>query len=342
MRVLIAGLGNMGRSHALAHHGHPETDIVALVNRSAVDLPEVLQGYPFYKDFATALAQTQPDLVVIATYTDTHADYAVAAMEAGAHVFVEKPLAMTAAEAERVTQTAQRLNRKLGVGYILRHHPSWMRLIAEARELGGPYVFRLNLNQQSTGETWDTHKALIQTTSPLVDCGVHYVDVMCQITDAKPVRVHGMGLRLSDEIAADMYNYGQLQVIFDDGSVGWYEAGWGPMMSETAFFVKDVVSPNGAVSITDGNKGASDDVDGHTKVGGLLVHRTDGDRMIDLPDEPGHQELCNAEQAWIVDAIKTDADMTRHMTDAVQSLRICLAADESIRTGHVIALGDLK
>ncbi|MCK0097385.1 Gfo/Idh/MocA family oxidoreductase [Yoonia sp. F2084L] len=342
MKVLIAGLGNMGRSHALAHHGHPETDIVALVNRSAVDLPEVLQGYPFYKDFATALAQTQPDLVVIATYTDTHADYAVAAMEAGAHVFVEKPLAMTAAEAERVTQTAQRLNRKLGVGYILRHHPSWMRLIAEARELGGPYVFRLNLNQQSTGETWDTHKALMQTTSPLVDCGVHYVDVMCQITDAKPVRVHGMGLRLSDEIAADMYNYGQLQVIFDDGSVGWYEAGWGPMMSETAFFVKDVVSPNGAVSITDGNKGASDDVDGHTKVGGLLVHRTDGDRVIDLPDEPGHQELCNAEQAWIVDAIKTDADMTRHMTDAVQSLRICLAADESIRTGHVIALGDLK
>ena len=40
-----------------------------------------------------------------------------------------------------------------------------------------------------------------------------------------------------------MYNYGQLQVTFDDGSVGWYEAGWGPMMSETAFFVKDVIGP---------------------------------------------------------------------------------------------------
>ena len=58
-----------------------------------------------------------------------------------------------------------------------------------------------------------------------------------------------MGLRLSDEIADDMYNYGQLQVWFEDGSVGWYEAGWGPMMSETAFFVKDVVSPKGSVSI---------------------------------------------------------------------------------------------
>ena len=235
---------------------------------------------------------------------------------------------------------AEAAGRKLVVGYILRHHPSWMRLIEEARTLGGPYVFRLNLNQQSSGDTWRTHKSLMETTSPIVDCGVHYVDVMCQITDAAPVRVHGMGLRLSDEIAEGMYNYGQFQVVFDDGSVGWYEAGWGPMMSETAFFVKDVVSPNGAVSITDGNKGASDDVDGHTKVGGLLVHRPGDDRLIDLPDEPGHQELCDAEQAWIVEAIRTDADMSRHMNDAVQSLRICLAADESIRTGRVIHLGE--
>ena len=341
MRVLIAGLGNMGRSHALAHHAHPDTEIVALVNRSAVDLPEGLEGYPLYDDFHAALVETKPDLAVIATYTDTHPEYAIAAMEAGAHVFVEKPLAMKAEDAQRVVDTAKRLNRKLGVGYILRHHPSWQRLIAEARGLGGPYVFRLNLNQQSDGPTWETHKALMETTSPLVDCGVHYVDVMCQITDAKPLRVHGMGLRLSDEIAEDMYNYGQFQVVFDDGSVGWYEAGWGPMMSETAFFVKDVVSPNGAVSITDGNKGASDDVDGHTKVGGLLVHRPGNDVMIDLPDEPGHQELCDAEQAWIVDAIQTDADLSRHMTDAVQSLRICLAADESIRTGQIVTLGEI-
>ena len=51
---------------------------------------------------------------------------------------------------------------------------------------------------------------------------------------------------------ADKPNYGHLHVTFDDGSVGWYEAGWGPMMSEVAFFVKDVVGPKGAVSIVPG------------------------------------------------------------------------------------------
>ncbi len=337
-RVLIAGLGNMGLAHALAHHRHPEAEIVGLVNRTgAVDHPD-LAGYPAYSDFATALGETKPDLVVIATYTETHADYACMAMEAGAHVFVEKPLALTVDDARRVVEKAKATGRKLVVGYILRHHPSWMRLIAEARGLGGPYVFRLNLNQQSSGPEWETHKALMQTTSPIIDCGVHYVDVMCQITDAHPVRVHGMGLRLSDEIAPDMYNYGQFQVIFADGSVGWYEAGWGPMMSETAFFVKDVVSPNGAVSITEGNKGASADIDGHTKVGGLLVHRPSGDTRIDLPDEPGHQALCDAEQAYILRAIAEDIDLSRHMNDAVQSLAICLAADTSIRTGQPVSL----
>ncbi|MCB1384437.1 MAG: Gfo/Idh/MocA family oxidoreductase [Nitratireductor sp.] len=342
MRVLIAGLGNMGRSHALALHHHGGAEIVGLVNRSPVDLPPGLQAYARFEDFHAALSATAPELVVVATYTDSHADYAIAAMEAGAHVFVEKPLAATVADAERVVETARRLGRKLGVGYILRHHPSWQRLIAEARGLGGPYVFRLNLNQQSDGATWQTHKALMENTSPIVDCGVHYVDVMCQITDAPPLRVNGIGLRLSDEIAPDMYNYGQFQVVFADGSVGWYEAGWGPMMSETAFFVKDVVSPNGAVSITEGNKGASDDVDGHTRVGGLLVHRPGDDRLIDLPDEPGHQALCDAEQAWIVEAIRNDTDLSRHMSDAVQSLRICLAADESIRSGKTIFLGETK
>jgi predicted dehydrogenase len=337
IKAVVAGLGNMGRSHALALHYHPDVEIVGLVNRSDVPLADELQGYPRYQRFEEGLALA-PDLMVIATYSDSHADYACAAMDAGAHVFVEKPLATTMADAQRVVEKAAQANRKLVVGYILRHHPSWMRLIDEARGLGGPFVFRLNLNQQSSGAEWETHKALMQTTSPIVDCGVHYVDVMCQITDAKPLRVHGMGLRLSDEIAADMYNYGQFQVVFEDGSVGWYEAGWGPMMSETAFFVKDIVSPNGSVSITDGNKGASSDIDGHTKVGGILVHRPEGDQLIEMPDEPGHQALCDAEQAYMVQAIRDDTDLSRHMNDAVQSLAICLAADESIRTGQAITL----
>ncbi|MEO9335819.1 Gfo/Idh/MocA family oxidoreductase [Mesorhizobium sp. SB112] len=347
LRVLVAGLGNMGRSHALAYHDNPGFEIVAMVNRSDVPLPSELSAYKIRRSFEETLAELKPDVASINTYSDSHAEYAIKALEAGCHVFVEKPLATTVADAERVVAAAKANGRKLVIGYILRHHPSWMRLIAEARKLGGPYVFRMNLNQQSSGATWATHKQLMKTTSPIVDCGVHYLDVMCQITDAKPVQVRGMGVRLSDEIADDMYNYGHLQVLFDDGSVGWYEAGWGPMISETAFFVKDVMSPNGSVSIVMDENAKSDDIDAHTKTSTIKLHSAktaaDGafarqDELLSMAGEPGHQELCDLEQAFVLKAIREDIDLTRHMDDAVKSLRVCLAADESVRSGQAVML----
>ena len=340
LKILIAGLGNMGKSHALACHYHAGFDIVALVNRSTPELPKELVNLPLHADFHTALSSVDCDAVSINTYSDSHAEYAIAALDAGKHVFLEKPMATTVADAEAVVEAAVRNQRKLVVGYILRHHPSWIRLISEARKLGGPFVFRLNLNQQSSGVTWQTHRQLMQSTSPLVDCGVHYVDVMCQITDALPVAVSGMGLRLSNDIPAHMYNYGHFQVRFDDGSVGWYEAGWGPMMSESAFFVKDIISPNGAVSIVMDKEARSDDIDTHTRTSQIRIHRSEldekggfakADTLLDMADEPDHQALCDSEQSFFHDAICNDIDLTRHWRDAVQSLRICIAADDSVQ-----------
>jgi predicted dehydrogenase len=210
---------------------------------------------------------------------------------------------------------------------------------------------RMNLNQQSHGAAWNWHRNLMDSMSPIVDCGVHYVDVMCQMTGARPVRVSAIGVRLTDDLKPGMYNYGQLQVAFEDGSVGWYEAGWGPMMSETAFFVKDVVGPRGCVSIVkdpnEATAAGSDDIDSHTKTNCLRVHHAaiDGrnefvtpDEFISTEDEPDHQALCEREQAYLLRAIREDLDLSGHMADAVNSLRIVLAADESVRRGEVVRL----
>src|SRR5688572_18401111 len=269
-------------------------------------------------------------------------------MEAGAHVFVEKPLAENVASAQRVVDTAKRTGKKLVIGYILRQHPSWNKFIEIARKLGTPLVFRMNLNQQSNGETWEWHKRLMASFPPIVDCGVHYVDVMCQMTPAKPVRVHALGASLTDEVP--VYNYGMLQVAFDDGSVGWYEAGWGPMMSETAFFVKDVIGPKGSVSIVMAESAGdvrSDDINAHTKTNQILWHHAekgpDGnlitrDERVDMSDEPDHDALCEREQRYLLRAIEEDIDLSDHMDDAVKSLKIVMAADQSVRSGEVVHL----
>jgi len=344
LRVLVVGLGNMGMSHALAYTRIDGYEVVGVCTRhiDKVQLPEVLQGAQKFSDFDTALKTLKPDVVSINTLPDTHAPYAIKAMEAGAHVFVEKPMALTVEDAEAVVATAKRTNRKLVIGYILRQHPSWIKFIEIARELGTPLVFRMNLNQQSNGETWSWHKRLMDSFPPIVDCGVHYVDVMCQMTSAKPVKVHAIGAKLTDEVAKN--NYGMLQVQFDDGSVGWYEAGWGPMVSETAFFVKDVFGPKGSVSIVMAETAGavkSDDINAHTKTNQILRHYADmsrPDERIDMTDEPGHDDLCEREQRYLLKAINEDIDLTDHMNDGVKSLRIVLAADESIHSGQVVAL----
>jgi hypothetical protein len=62
------------------------------------------------------------------------------------------------------------------------------------------------------------------------------------------------------------------------------------------------------------------------------------DSWIDLADEPGHQDLCNREQSFFLRCIREDLDQTEAVQDAVASLRIALACDESVRTGQVVTL----
>lgn len=352
LTVVVVGLGQMGHSHALAYHHNPGYQIIGLVSRKPDAeirkmLPDVLQEYRLLPSFEEALSLA-PDVVSINTHTATHADYAVAALEAGAHVFVEKPLAATVADAERVIRTAKRTNRKLVIGYILRHHPSWREFIRHARQdIGGPpFVMRMNLNQCSSGDAWAIHRRILDDVkNPVVDCGVHYVDVMLQITDSRPVQVRGMGIRLSEELPADagdgsgQVNYGHLQILFEDGSLGWYEAGWGPMMSKTAYFVKDVMGPRGSVSIVMDEKDSAD-VNSHTKTANLRVSAVvDGraqDRMVSMDGEPDHYELCAREQQFLLDAVRGGWDLSKHMDDAVRSLAIVLAADRSMRENRAI------
>ncbi len=355
IRILVVGCGHMGTSHARAYHAmSADFEIVGLVARGAGSRQKLNAEfggrYAEFADYTEALKATRPDAVCISTYPDTHAAYATAALQAGAHVFLEKPVADNLADCERVLATAKRLNRKLVVGYILHVHPSWKRFVELTQTLGKPLVMRMNLNQQSSGANWETHKQLLRSTSPIVDCGVHYVDVMCRMTGSRPVSVNGIGARLSDEIAPGQINYGHLQVTFADGSVGWYEAGWGPMMSETAFFVKDVIGPNGCVSIVAKNAAAagnSADVDSHSKTESLRLHHArreaDGkfaqaDEIIDVTDEPNHDELCRREQDVFLQAIRHDTDLTEHWASAIDSLRIVLAADQSFREGRTVKL----
>jgi len=352
-KVLVVGIGDMGGAHARGYAALPGFQIAGFVVAKNVERAKALAKElkveaPVYTDYYQAMKEVKPEVVSINTYVDTHAPYSIHAMRQGCHVFMEKPIAKNVAEAEEVERVFKETKRKLVIGYILRVHPAWVKFIELARTLGKPLIMRMNLNQQSFGREWALHKTFIANMPPLVDCGVHYVDVMCQMTRAKPKLVQGIAARVSDEVDRDKHNYGMLQVVFDDDSVGWYEVGWGPMMSRSAFFVKDVVGPKGCVSIDkDIAHVDPSDVSKHTAVDSIILHSSaagsDGyaakkDQIIKIPDEPDHKELCKREQEVLYKAITEDTDLTDHVADAVNSLKICFAAVESYRTQKVVRL----
>src|ERR1700761_3159836 len=160
--------------------------------------------------------------------------------------------------------------------------------------------------------------------------------------------VSAIGACLDPSLPGRRCNYGQLQIVFSDGSVGWYEAGWGPMMSETAFFVKDVIGPRGAASIqsvhADSN-GASAKVEDHVRSNAIRVHHAEltssgtfarPDDWLTQTHEPNHDDLCRLEQDYFVKAIREQIDLTSHLEDSLTSLAIVLAADQSMLTGQSV------
>ena len=353
IKVLIVGAGNIGLSHALAYHKHPGYNIVGFVDTKTTELPELLKHYPMHTDYEIALKIFNPDLVSINTYSNTHAEYAKIALKAGKHVFVEEPWALSLKDATEVLSEAKKAGRQLLIGHILRFDPIWNRFVIEARNMDGPYVVRLAASQQSDRKKWKLHKTLMQSAPPLVDTGIHLAYIMCKIIGEKPIKINAIGQRLSEELEPKIYNYGQMQLTFTDGSIGWIETGWGPMMSRAGALLRDVVSPSGSVSVvsneydssnslSDQNRDSSAIIVRHTKPMQTQFEHKDWDPYVEtrLPfnGKMSQDLLCEREQAYVHKAIVENIDLSEHHHDALQSLEICLAAHKSVSTGKTVQL----
>ena len=147
----------MGMSHAKAYAAIDGFELAGLCERKIAertDLPAEWASIPRFEDYGAALEAVKPDVVSINTWSDTHADFAVRAFKAGAHVFVEKPIAETCRTRGASSPRRKKAGKKLVIGYILRVHPSWIKFVELAHGLGKPLVMRMNLNQQSIGDAW--------------------------------------------------------------------------------------------------------------------------------------------------------------------------------------------
>ena len=127
-RVAIAGFGLWGQMHARALAAIPEAEITAVYchgDASAALAEAQLPGVRVFRDYAAMLAAGDVDVVNIAVPNDRHAAFAIRALEAGLHVFLEKPLGITVAECDRVIEAAERTGKLVALDHELRVSHQW-------------------------------------------------------------------------------------------------------------------------------------------------------------------------------------------------------------------------
>lgn len=190
VRVAVAGLGYWGPNLARNLAAIDGCELAWLCDASQEARERMTAAFPGARataDLDEVLGDETVDAVVLATPVPTHADLATAVLRAGKHCFVEKPLATSGADAQRVLDAAGETGRILMVGHLLEYHPAVQRLkeLIDADELGGLYYMygnRLNLGQLRADE------------NALWSLGAHDVSVALHLIGEEPVECVAQGV----------------------------------------------------------------------------------------------------------------------------------------------------
>jgi predicted dehydrogenase len=189
MRLGVAGLGYWGPNLARNFAALPDCELAWVCDADPAAVHRVAAGFPGVRS-TTALEDllddSRLDAIVLATPVPTHAELAVRVLQAGKHCFVEKPLALDVASAERAVAAAAEADRILMVGHLLEYHPAVVKLkeIADSGDLGDiHYVYSNRLN---LGKLRDDENALWSL-------GAHDVSVVLLLAGEEPFEVEAHG-----------------------------------------------------------------------------------------------------------------------------------------------------
>ena len=198
LRYAFIGAGGIAGAHINALKKMDEVEIVALADINDVSMARHAENHGIsecYTDYKEMLAKVQPDAVSICTPNGLHARNAIDALNAGAHVLVEKPTAMNAREGEAMIDAAGRNKRKLVVAFQYRLAPNttFLRRATEAGQFGRILYARSHALRRRGIPNWGVFgRKELQGGGPLIDIGVHILEVTDFVMGApRPVAATG-------------------------------------------------------------------------------------------------------------------------------------------------------
>jgi UDP-N-acetylglucosamine 3-dehydrogenase len=219
----VIGLGFFGEIHAEVVAALPGAELRAVCTRRPERLHEIQRrlGVPrAYRDYRELLADPDVEAVSVVTHVADHVQPAVAALRAGKHVLLEKPMAPSVADCDRIIAAALKADRILMVGHICRFNPRYdiLRERVRAGELGRVVSMYARRNIPAA-----VSRTVLEKIDPLLGDGVHDTDLMLWMSGAKIESVYALthsvrGLKNPD-IGWAMYR-------FEGGAIGVIEDVW--------------------------------------------------------------------------------------------------------------------
>jgi UDP-N-acetylglucosamine 3-dehydrogenase len=329
IKIGVVGLGWFGEKHCEVLAGLPQAELFAVCTRSETRLAEVADrfGVPHrFTDYRQMLALPELDVVSVVTMWDQHAEPTIAALQAGKHVFCEKPLAATVADCDRIVAAAEQARGSLLVGHICRFNP---RYAAAKEEIAAGRIGRIvSVYARRNLPRWIT-AGVLDKIGPIAGDGVHDVDLMLWYTQARVVSAYAQTTRVRDlkhpDIGVAMYR-------FDSGAIGVCENVWAlpersPMQIDERMEIRGT---EGSISI-------------HDTTPNLLVVDKDAARYMDTTYWPSiHGQRGGAlrdEWTYFLRCIQAGRrpDVIRP-EESRAAVAACLAAEQSALTGQVVPL----
>jgi predicted dehydrogenase len=335
MRVIQVGLGGFGQSWAEIARAADEVEIVSAVDPSSAARARAvatlhLNEAAVFADLERALAAVAADGVLVITPPDTHHAVATAALRAGKHVLLEKPLATTIDEARDLVQTADAVDRILMVSQNYRYRPGAVaaRQVIAQDLLGDLVAVRVRC-LRDTRDAWHADNFRYAMRHPFVlDMSIHHTDLLRALTGQEVTAIYAQGWRVPDSpyqhdpaVAATMTLSGGATVL--------YEGDWATRAPETSWNGEwELVGERGRLTWT----GPSNDVMSST----LQLHlRGEEPHELLLP----HLKVSDrtASLALFAEAVRTGQEPETSGRDNIRSLAIVLGCVASIELGAVVA-----
>ena len=326
--VGIIGLGVFGERHARIYASMPEARLVAVCSRSADRGQEIAGRYGFlrrYTDVADFLVDREVDAVSITTEPARHAKMALAALQAGKHVLLEKPIATNLADAGRLVQAAQGMPGQLMIGHTLRFDVRYAALKEQVASGRLGCVASIYARRNGLGSLF-RRKPFLQ---PMLDSGIHDIDLIHWMIEDDVQRVYGLH---NNNLEAHRPDTCWAMMRFQGGAIGVIESSM--IMPDHA-----AVSFDASMEII-GDKGVAHLRVPEQTVAFWLEERTaapDLGTWAALRDQPVGA-LCE-ELRYFVACVRAGSRVAHGTPDqAFWALRVALAAIESAEKGGEIVL----